>query len=146
MLVPHIRSAVPTLLNTLGCHTCNRYLAARCTGAAGEVAVVSERRRSSLARSGVQPASLVQSPLFATPLGRTTMLRAGRSKKAAELGPTWQSKVGCLLSPTCCLRLLFGRGLAYGSSEINGEMELTANMVDKFAYSHQYSKSCLQTF
>eukprot|EP00884_Botryococcus_braunii_P011990 jgi/Botrbrau1/20792/Bobra.0156s0022.1 len=74
---------------------CIRYLAAA-SADSSKLPFLTEQRRSTIARLGAQPSSLVQSPLFATPLGRNSMLRAGRSRIAAELGTPWQSKADIL--------------------------------------------------
>ena len=76
---------------------CCRYLAVRARVPVKHAALPQAGHatsRSAPERSCVQPASLMQHPLYVTPNSKRNMMLAGRGRRAAEQGGTvWQSKV-----------------------------------------------------
>ncbi len=99
--VPCLLYCCYSLLSCLRHCVCCRYLAVRARVPVKHAALPQAGRatsRSASERSCVQPASLMQHPLYVTPNSKRNMMLAGRGRRAAEQGGTvWQSKVGpCL--------------------------------------------------
>ena len=101
--VPGLLHPCYSLPSCLGHCVCCRYLAVRARVPVKHAALPQAGHatsRSASERSCVQPASLMQHPLYVTPNSKRNMMLAGRGRRAAEQGGTvWQSKVGlCLIA------------------------------------------------
>jgi len=62
-------------------------------GATASNAQGGSNERSPLEKNPLQPASLRQHHLYATPVSRRSLMLAGRGKQALQEGQAWQSKV-----------------------------------------------------